>query len=151
MHNAITLELINEQNFNDLVFLLTYDKVLLKSLESEPLSNNNKQFRYIAKWQSENKANSYAIRLGNKSIGLISLSYEKDKQAKVGYWLASSEWNKGYATKAFIQIVKIAKQCGVIKLSASINPLNAASKRIWDNLGANFKVFNNNLIASLEI
>lgn len=154
MQGAIVIEPISEQNFGDLAVLLTCDEALLKSLGSGQRSRTtapSELFEDIAKWQSDNKANSYAIRLENKSIGLISLGHQKNKHAQVGYWLASSEWNKGYTTEAFVQIIEIAKQRGFTKLSASIDPSNTASKRIWDNLGARFRVHNDGLIASLKI
>jgi RimJ/RimL family protein N-acetyltransferase len=154
MQSVIVIEPISEQNSGDLAVLLTSDEALLKSLgfgQRSRIATPNKLFEDIAKWQTDNKASSYAIRLENRSIGLISLSHQKNTHAKVGYWLASSQWNKGYTTEAFVQIIEIAKQRGFTKLSASIDPSNTASKRIWDNLGARFRVYNDDLIASLKI
>ena len=148
------IEPISEQNFGDLAVLLTCDKALLKSLGSGQRSRTatpSELFEDIEKWQTDNKASSYAIRLGNKSIGLISLSHQKSTHAQVGYWLASSQWNKGYTTEAFVQIIEIAKRRGFTRLSAFIDSSNAASKHIWDNLGARFRVHNNGLIVSLKI
>ena len=163
MDSIITIEPIDEQNFGDIAVLITYDKVLLKSLspgrDFQTAINElktmddifKKEFEYITKWQTDNDANSYAIRLKNKSIGLISLSHQKGRQANVGYWLASSEWNKGYATKAFDQIINIAKKRGFTKLLATIDSSNIASKRIWENRGASFDIRDNKLITSLKI
>jgi len=154
MQSVIAIEPLSKQNFGDLAVLLTSDKTLLKSLGDKQRSrtaNYNELFEDIAKWQSDNNADSYAIRFENKSIGLISLSHQKNTHAKVGYWLASSQWNKGYTTAAFIQIIEIAKQRGFTKLSASIDPSNSASKHIWDNLEARFRVSGDYLIASLKI
>ena len=154
MQSVIALDPISEQNFGDLAVLLTTDETLLKSLGREQRSRTptyNELFEHITKWQSDNNADSYAIRLKNKSIGLISLSHQKNTHAKVGYWLASSEWNKGYTTAAFIQIIKVAKQRGFTRLSASIDPSNKASKHIWENLGASFAITGDYLTASLDI
>lgn len=154
MQGVIAIEPISKQNFGDLVILLTCDETLLKSLGSRQHLRTvapNELFEDIAKWQTDNKASSYAIRLENKSIGLISLSHQKNTHAQVGYWLTSSEWDKGYATDAFVQIIEIAKRRGFTKLLASIDPSNIASKRIWDNLGARFRVRNDGLIALLNI
>lgn len=154
MQGDIVIEPIREQNFGDLALLLTCDEVLIQSLVSGKRSRTataSELFEDIQKWQTDNNANSYVIKLGNKSIGLISLSHQKNTQVRVGYWLASSEWNKGYTTEAFVQIIEIAKQRGFTKLSASIDPFNIASKRIWDNLGAHFSVQDDGLIASLRI
>ena len=148
------VEPISEQNFSDLAVLLTCDEALLQSLGSGQRSRTatpNELFEDIAKWQTDNNASSYAIRLENRSIGLISLSHQKNTHAQVGYWLASSEWRKGYTTEAFVQIIEIAKRRGFTKLSASIDPSSTASKHIWDNLGARFKVHNDGLVASLKI
>lgn len=154
MQSVIAIEPISEQNIGDLEVLLSSDEILLKSLGDKQRLHTvtcNELFEDITKWQSDNNADSYAIRLENKSIGLISLSHQKNSHARVGYWIASSEWNKGYTTAAFIQIIEIAKQRGFTKLSASINPSNSASKHIWDNLGARSRVSGDYLIASLKI
>lgn len=154
MQDAIEIEPVSKQNFGDLAVLLTSDTVLLQSLGSRQPSRSatpNELFEDIAKWQTNNNADCYAIRLEDTSIGLISLSHQKNEHAQVGYWLASAEWNKGYATQAFGQIIDIAKQCGFTKLSATIDPSNTASKRIWSNLGASFKMYDDSLIASLKI
>ncbi|MBC7943010.1 GNAT family N-acetyltransferase [Candidatus Saccharibacteria bacterium] len=154
MQNGIVIEPITEHNFGDLAVLLTCDETLLQSLGSGQRSRtatSSELFEDIEKWQMDNNANSYTIRLDNKSIGLISLSHQKSTYAQVGYWLASSEWNKGYTTEAFAQLIEIAKQCGFTQLSATIDPSNTASKRIWEKLGASFRICNDELIALLEI
>ena len=138
MHTVIVLEPVSQHNFDDLTVLLTCDEALLQSLNPKQRSgtaNPNELFEDIVKWQTDNQASSYAIRLDNKSIGLI----------------ASAEWNKGYGTEAFVQIIEIAKRRGFTQLSASINPSNQASKRIWENFGARFGIQDDGLVALLKI
>jgi RimJ/RimL family protein N-acetyltransferase len=154
MQGKIVVELVSEQNISDLAVLLTDDVLLLQSLGSKqtlPPKNPNELYDEITKWQKSNKATCYVIRLKNRSIGLISLSHQKDTNARVGYWLASSQWHKGYTSIAFAQIIEIAKQRGFKKLSATIDPSNAASKRIWDKCGASFKDCSDGLTASLRM
>jgi len=154
MHDAISLEPISQRNFDELAYALSHDKALIKSLDNSKhvrTMSAEALFNDAIKWQSDNRANSYAIRLRNRSIGMISLSHQADASARVGYWLVSAEWRKGYATQAFRRIIEIAKQQGFAKLSGSIELSNIASKRIWDNFGAHFQEDNEILIASLKI
>ncbi|MBU2702947.1 RimJ/RimL family protein N-acetyltransferase [Sporomusaceae bacterium BoRhaA] len=57
-------------------------------------------------------ADMFAIVLGEKAIGTISLSHQNtiNHTARIGYWLGSAYWNKGYASKAFQLILDQAKK-----------------------------------------
>ena len=154
MHDAISLEPISQRNFDELAYALSHDKALIESLDNSKhvrTMSAEALFNDAIKWQSDNRANSYAIRLGNRSIGMISLSHQADASARVGYWLASSEWGNGYATQAVHLIIEIAKKKKITKLFATIDSSNIASKRIWDKLGAHFEMENHKLVASLDI
>ncbi|MFM2392827.1 MAG: hypothetical protein RLZZ546_809, partial [Bacteroidota bacterium] len=41
-----------------------------------------------------------ALKSSNELIGEISLHLENENKAQIGYWVAESEWNKGYASEA---------------------------------------------------
>jgi ribosomal-protein-alanine N-acetyltransferase len=154
MERVIKLRRISRTNIINLALLLSNDNILSQSLSpGKPLCaiSAKELFADLEKWQVNNNANTYVIRLGSKSIGSISLSHQNGSFARVGYWLESSEWNKGYATQAFAQIIEIARKRGFETLSASIGTSNIASRRIWEKFGANFTECGDRLTASLSI
>jgi ribosomal-protein-alanine N-acetyltransferase len=153
MNRKVKVELMNKVNFDNLAVLLNYDQLLRKSLGYESdigTETADEMYEYIIKWQTDNKASSYVIMLGDESIGLISLSHQSGTHARIGYWLASAKWRHGFATQAFEQVLEIAKRNGFTEVAASISLDNIASKRIWEKYGASFKKEGTMLTASLK-
>lgn len=151
--SPLLIKPINKNNVANLAHLLNYDDKLILSLGSRKshIITPAELYSDLEKWQIENHADSYVIVLNKNVIGLISLSHQNNKQARVGYWIASDKWNKDYASQAFKLIVAIAKDKGFVELSASINPNNTASIRIWDKSGASFNKENHKIAAQLTI
>ena len=154
MRRQINLEPIREQHCDVLVAIVAHDKVLRKALgrvrQVQSMTPRD-FFEDIQKWQIDNHADTYTIRYGKTPIGIISLSHQNGTSARVGYWLTSVEWGKGYATEAFSQLVAIARQTGFTELSASIDSTNLASKQLWNMLGASFERSGDCLTAILQI
>jgi ribosomal-protein-alanine N-acetyltransferase len=90
------------------------------------------------KWIVENHADMFAIVLGETAIGTITLSYQDviNHKARIGYWLGSAYWNKGYASKAFQLILDKATIREIKYVSSIIRKDNIASKKIWDKYDA---------------
>jgi RimJ/RimL family protein N-acetyltransferase len=53
------------------------------------------------------------------------------KTANIGYWIGSEFRNYGYTKSAFSQMLKIAEEMGIIKVSCKILKGNSASLNIW--------------------
>ena len=86
-------------------------------------------------WQEKHDGVTYCI-LAPGPVGQISLSRIHEAEARIGYWLASREWNKGVAAEAFRQMLVKVKELGLREVSASIEADNRASLRLWDKFGA---------------
>jgi ribosomal protein S18 acetylase RimI-like enzyme len=98
-------------------------------------------------------SDSYAELLDGIPIGLISLS-QKDHETetvKCGYRIESSEWGKGYATKAFALIIKEAQKMGFKTLTCSILKDNNASVALWKRQGAALNFNDTRVIPILKI
>ncbi|MDF2685870.1 MAG: hypothetical protein K0S55_1051, partial [Clostridia bacterium] len=69
---------------------------------------------------------------------LISISFKnyETKIAKIGYWIESRQWGRGYATKAFALAIKGAQKMGFETLTCSILKDNKASVALWQRQGA---------------
>lgn len=137
MKQTITLSKINTHNSTGLAKILSNDKILLKQIGSTQQKVTTKDFlQKTTKWQADTNSESYVILKENSSIGLISLSHKTKDSARIGYWIASNEWNKGYGTQAFNLLVEIAKNHGLKNITSTIDKDNVASLRIWEKAGA---------------
>ena len=130
--------------------ILSEDTQLIKSLGTCPVTAEV-LLNELRDWQRANKANSYVIMHNREPIGLISLSHQHGTSARVGYWIASSHWHKGYTTQAFNLLLELAKKRGFTTLFASIDPKNIASIKIWQHAGAVLTKSTDNIAAILDI
>lgn len=154
MKRIIRLACINTDNARALAYLLTYDHELMSALgtNKEGKILQPKEFlKTTLEWQHRTHSQSYAILLDDKAIGHISLSHMDGTTARIGYWLSSSYWNKGYMTQAFSMALEQASKLGLKTIKAAIDPKNIASIRIWKNKGASMHAHGNQLEAVLGI
>lgn len=136
---SIVLENVDKHNIQ-LIWFLNNDNRLVERLGSNHSVNISEQefSETNKKWSAEKDADMFAIVLGKKAIGMISLSYQDtiNHTARIGYWLGSAHWNKGYASKAFQLILDQAKRRKIQYVSSTIRKDNIASIKIWLNYGA---------------
>ena len=139
--NGLVLRVINLRDAGALAEILSSDAILTHALSSrspEPMTGEE-MLEHMREWCRQTCSISFAIRDEfGETIGMISLSHvnEERRAARVGYWLASSAWGKGIATRAFGCVAALARELGVRSLSASIEADNTASRRIWLRHGA---------------
>jgi len=137
MQQLIRLAEITMDNSAQIANMLSSDKLLAKANGSDLIPVTPKDFfDKTKKWQIATNSESYIISLGNSSIGMISLSHISGTTARVGYWIASDEWHKGYGTQAFNLLLAVAKKRGIKTVASTINLDNIASLRIWEKAGA---------------
>lgn len=77
------------------------------------------------------------LKSDNQFIGGIGLTVEKTfNRAEVGYWIAESFWNNGYATEATISIITYAfTELKLNKVTSSYLAKNPASGRVMQKSG----------------
>jgi len=95
-------------------------------------------FHKTKEWCRKCNAITYSILLdSHTAIGTISLSHidNKQKTARIGYWIGSSFRRYGYCSKAFGLVLAEAKYRGLKKVNATILNNNAPSKKIWETYG----------------
>jgi len=140
--NLQPVEKINSNQLDDLVSILNTDGKLIESLGNKKEVISNEEFiAHNKKWCKINKAKIYSIIRKTNAIGLISLSYIdiQNKEARIGYWITSKHWGKGYTTEAFKQVIDIAKENDIESVSCTISKENQSSKAIWQKFKAKFK------------
>jgi len=92
----------------------------------------------IEYWHSENPAYlHFAIMLGNKHIGEISLYFTDDpKRAELGWVIHRDYWNCGYTTEAALAMLDYAKTKWNIEcVFACCDSENPGSYRVMEKIG----------------
>lgn len=147
--NDVSIELAEE-----LAQILSEDGKLQGAMGSRNVKTTGEEYIIgCNKWMLSRNADMFAIVLGEKAIGSISLSHQDtvNHKARVGYWIGSSYWGNGYASQAFSQILKFARLKNILYVSATIKEDNLASKRIWERYGAKVELRNNRFHVSLDL
>ncbi|MCX6745946.1 MAG: GNAT family N-acetyltransferase [Candidatus Parcubacteria bacterium] len=157
MQENINIKLVadlNDRQLNQLVSILNYDQKLRQSLCSQKKEITVKTFNAKNNaWAKNNQAKLYAIMNKTHAIGMISLSHInlKNKKANIGYWLTSRHWGKGITSKAFKQILAIAKDNKIKYLTCTIPKDNIASLAIWQKFQAIIKQKGENIIPIIRL
>lgn len=136
------LKRLENKYIKNLVDILNNDRKLIKKLGGgKKLLSCAKFIADNKQWSEKNKAQIFAVIMDCNAIGLISLSRinKITQTAKIGYWITSKYWNKGYASEAFEQILNLAKKNNIKLVSCSIPKGNIESKAIWQKFNAKFK------------
>lgn len=96
----------------------------------------------ISDWEKKYNSETFAIIAGDNAIGIISLTHidKINKKARIGYWVGSEFRNKGYCSKGFEELLKIARIKGIESVSSKIAIDNPSSFHIWKKLKAVEKV-----------
>jgi ribosomal-protein-alanine N-acetyltransferase len=118
----IDLELYSDAHSADLSSILVKDITLRNSLGTS-FNGIAADFHLgILSWISKTNSTSYAILLNGFAIGLISLSHVDltKRVARIGYWLASKYWNRGFMTTALEQVLQYAERSNILSVSASV-------------------------------
>jgi RimJ/RimL family protein N-acetyltransferase len=74
----------------------------------------------------------------NSVIGAISLTSVDDnpKQLVLGYWIAATQWEKGFGSEAALSMVQTGFSLSKAEsIDATVKPENTASKRILAKIG----------------
>jgi RimJ/RimL family protein N-acetyltransferase len=68
-------------------------------------------------------------------IGSCGLGRRPSGAVEMGYWIARSQWGRGFATEACSALIEIARALGLSALEASHFIDNPASARVLEKLG----------------
>ena len=139
MRDMITLQKINDRFAEQLVEIMNVDEPLRLALEmGETRIIIDEFLTHNAEWVDSRSGDLFAIVLDDAAIGSISLSHQDRLQceARIGYWLTSIYWGRGYTGQAFRLVLDYAQQQGFQIVRSSIMEDNMASLKIWERCGA---------------
>lgn len=149
-----TIQSLETRQVKELVDILNYDICLKEAMGSKSKNISDGEFvAHNKKWAKEKRAKMFAIMLKEQAIGVISLGNInfQGETAKIGYWLASKYWHRGYMTEAFGLILGIAMKNNIKSVSCSITKDNKASRAIWEKFNATFEEKEDKVIPSISI
>lgn len=94
---------------------------------------------FVARAQAEDRVEDVWVLDGTKSnlgevLGVIGLKRMDRNQSEIGYWIAPSLWNSGFASEAVRAIIAANPQ-GCETLFASVFQDNPRSARVLTNAG----------------
>ena len=133
----LTLKSILEKDKKDLLKIVKDSKVnkgyMLPDFHSE--EEEEKFFQKLRNFTLKKDKFVYGIYSKNKIIGFLNeVSLEKGV-IELGYFIASNEWNKGYATEALKLAINELFRMGIKTIQAAHFESNPASGRVMQKAG----------------
>jgi len=131
----ISLKPFDHQSATDMVELFSTDEVIRKELDLEDkVFSAEEEYKFVTNWCNKTNSAQYVIRYGNEFAGMISLSHidEKLRTARIGYWVGSRFRNKGICSEAFMLILDIAIDKGIVEVKSDIDKDNSYSLKVWE-------------------
>lgn len=90
-------------------------------------------------WSKESPQTfEFAICLNGQHIGAISLMLGDKNDGELGWILNKKYHRNGYCTEAAQAMVQLAKSLGLVKLKATCDTRNVASRRVMEKIGMTF-------------
>ena len=133
----LTLKSIEEKDKKDLLEIVKDPKVkksyMLPDFSSE--EEEEKFFQKLSNFTLNKEKFVYGIYSKNKIIGFINQVSLENDVIELGYFIASNEWNKGYATEALKTAINELFRMGIKAVQAAHFESNPASGRVMQKAG----------------
>ena len=133
----LTLKSIEEKDKKDLLEIVKDPKVK-KSYMLPDFSNEEEEEKFFQKLRNftlNKEKFVYGIYSKNKIIGFINQVSLENDVIELGYFIASNEWNKGYATEALKTAINELFRMGIRAVQAAHFECNPASGRVMQKAG----------------
>lgn len=133
----LTLKSIAENDKNDLLEIVK-DPLVKKSYMLPDFANEEEEEKFFQKLRNFTLDKSkfvYGIYSKNKIVGFINQVSLENDVIELGYFIASKEWNKGYATEALKTAINELFRMGLKAVQAGHFECNPASGRVMQKAG----------------
>ena len=84
---------------------------------------------------SESERFVYGIYRDGRLVGMLNECGGADGEVEIGYFIASEDWNRGYATEAFGAAIRELFRMGYDAVKAGYFEENPASRRVMEKCG----------------
>jgi len=144
---------ISDADIAVLTSIINNDEELRGSLgiQDKPLTSVDEFKETGSKWMADNLGQVYCIYSG-QPVGTVSISQiNAEGQARVGYWLTSTVWHKGYGTTVFEWVLSECKRLEISEITASIGTDNTPSLKLWRKFGGSTTLDGDKFIGRLQL
>ncbi|WP_225009060.1 GNAT family N-acetyltransferase [Novosphingobium percolationis] len=116
------------------------DERLVRNLMRAPWPYGPEDARWFASQPQHRRFPHFFVTLpgahGTRLIGSVGLTHAEDAdEVELGFWIARSQWGRGYATEAVRAVLGLAATIGHRRLVASHFVDNPASGRVLEKAG----------------
>jgi RimJ/RimL family protein N-acetyltransferase len=129
----LKLEKYTNDDFEKYFALVSNESVMAQITERAiPLDEAEANYRKLLERNSKHELfGSYKV-FDEDYIGLghVTVNEENPDEAEIGYMLLPAYWGKGYGTLIAAELIELAKQTNVSRLTAIIDPENIPSRKI---------------------
>lgn len=124
----------------DLLYGWANDSEVRKNSFKTDLISHEDHVKWFHQIMKDENVLQFVLMEGDIPVGQIRLNLDKDS-AEIGYSIAAEFRGKGYGHKILqLLIQKIRENCPQVKkLVAKVKPENAASKKLFESEGYDFK------------
>ena len=133
----LTLKSIEEKDKKDLLEIVKDPKVKKTYMLPDFSSEEEEEifFQKLRNFTLNKEKYVYGIYSKNKIIGFINQVSLENDVIELGYFIASNEWNKGYATEALKTAINELFRMGIKAVQAAHFESNPASGRVMQKAG----------------
>lgn len=113
--------------------LISSDEKLRQTTKMNAHPAPGEYLAVIQDWRDNRQTLILAIVItGDNAVGQIALSHIDfvQRQCQIGYWLGSEYWNQGIMTEAVDLALSLARELGLLEITATVAKTNLASLRI---------------------
>lgn len=113
--------------------LISSDEKLRQTTQMNAHPAPGEYLAVIQDWRDNRQTLVLAIVItGDNAVGQIALSHIDfvQRQCQIGYWLGSEYWNQGIMTEAVDLALSLARELGLLEITATVDKTNIASLRI---------------------
>ena len=135
--DRLTLKSIEEKDKKDLLEIVKDPKVKKTYMLPDFSSEEEEEifFEKLRNFTLNKEKYVYGIYSKNKIIGFINQVSLENNVIELGYFIASNEWNKGYATEALKTAINELFRMGIKAVQAAHFESNPASGRVMQKAG----------------
>jgi len=129
----LKLEKYTNDDFEKYFALVSNESVMAQITERAiPLDEAKMNYQKLLERNSKHELfGSYKVfDVDYIGLGHITVNEENPDEAEIGYMLLPAYWGKGYGTLIAAELIELAKQTKVSRLTAIIDPANIPSRKI---------------------
>lgn len=136
----VVLQLLKPEDYDRVAALIESDSTLRNEfgIRENAAPSGSKIKVDFQSWCATHEAKMFSITRGSEITGIMTLSRINlvQQSGRLGFWLGSHYRRQGLGSRAFKNMLGIARTMGLYQFSGSVEPSNQASIKLWEKFGA---------------